>query len=397
MKGYETWTAPFTKAVPPASAVGRRRGQAVLPTLATLASVLSPLKGTAQGPPLRYNIFDLGTLGGPSSVALAVNEQGQVVGGADTREGDRHAFVWQGGVMRDLGVLPGDTISEANDLNNSGQIVGHSTPGVFCCNHAVLWENGQIIDLGGLGPQGGTNLAHGINESGQIVGIAQAGINGHAFLWQDWVMSDLGTLGGTYSLAWDINAAGDVVGVAWATSEERAFLWRNGVMTDLGTLGGAGSAAFGINDLGQVVGWAQHTPGNKFHHPFVWQNGVMTDLTTAAGFPEGRAWAVDGSGRVLHFEAFLYDPNHGVFQLQDLIPPDSGWLIVNSRGLNSAGWIVGYGIHQGAPRGYVMIPAPPPPPIPTVSGWGGLVLASLLVAASGIVMRGRRQFFSACH
>ncbi len=53
-------------------------------------------------PPITYNIVDLGTLVGLSSVALAINENGQVVGSADTPEGYRHAYLWKNGKMIDL-------------------------------------------------------------------------------------------------------------------------------------------------------------------------------------------------------------------------------------------------------------------------------------------------------
>src|SRR6202008_1929992 len=70
-----------------------------------------------------------------------------------------------------------------------------------------------------------------------------------------YTVTDLGTLGGTRSLARAINDAAQVVGyVWWSDNNYHAFLWQNGIMTDLGTFSGTVSEAYGINDQAQVVG-----------------------------------------------------------------------------------------------------------------------------------------------
>lgn len=82
-----------------------------------------------------------------------------------------------------------------------------------------------------------------------------------------------------FNAAFDINNRGQVVGLSDLPGDTttHAFLWQNVVMTDLGTLpGDFASFAFGINDRGQVVG--QSCDVNFNCRAFVWQDGVMTDL-----------------------------------------------------------------------------------------------------------------------
>jgi probable HAF family extracellular repeat protein len=216
-------------------------------------------------------VTDLGTLGGPSSIALALNERGQIVGSADTKTRDRngvwiqHAFLWQSGKMSDLGTLGGAYAAScgAVDVNEHRQVVGACWSNTIsfgqCGNgqHAFLWQNGKMRDLGTLGGKQPTSGAIAINDKGWIIGNSPATCSGHPFLWRNGRMIDLGALPGGHSAgAVAINERGQVIGNSATPGVQHAFVWQNGTMTDLGLLArnSSWSSATAINEHDQIVG-----------------------------------------------------------------------------------------------------------------------------------------------
>jgi probable HAF family extracellular repeat protein len=120
-------------------------------------------------------IADLGVLPGHSaSTARALNNQGQVAGVSTNAAGTARAFAWDLPGMRDLGTLPRDTGSEALAMNVFGTIVGRSGAADWSVSRATVWQNGVAVDLNARVREPGWTLirATGINDAGQIVGVA---------------------------------------------------------------------------------------------------------------------------------------------------------------------------------------------------------------------------------
>lgn len=116
-------------------------------------------------------LIELDILGGSNCFANDINNEGLVVGKADTEEGYYHAFLWQEGQpMRDLGTLPRGQNSEAMSINDRGEIVGNGDLGENS-RQALLWRDGTILHLNRQTfLRNGWDLQDGceINEAGEI-------------------------------------------------------------------------------------------------------------------------------------------------------------------------------------------------------------------------------------
>ena len=226
----------------------------------------------------------LGTLGGANAASFAINEDGLQTGWANVGLPQSvfsfYAYVAGGASMTNLGELPEAAWSCGDQINAAGRVVGVSetTGGRF--PRAFLADT--TMGMHSLGTLGGLESnANDINDANQIVGrsstvpIVDNWWAFHAFLWQEGVMIDLGTLpGDEYSSASAINAAGTVVG--WSQpgffgSQSRAVLWRRHEVVDLNALIPAGSgwvltSAADINAAGQIIGTGQFKSQSR---PFI--------------------------------------------------------------------------------------------------------------------------------
>lgn len=207
--------------------------------------------------------------------AYAINKNG--VGLVNANENIDGYFLWNNGIYSPIPAA----VNAPSRINDAGQIAAELANG-----HVGLWDQGVLTDLGTF-PGGSASRIQAIGTSGQIVGSALTAAGArHAALWSNGAVTDLGTLpGDSESTAWNINDAGDVVGFSYSATQSRPFRWSNGVMTELAPAGifntpsgtlNTGVIPYGMNGRGQIIGVLNSASGRR---PHVWDNGVLTDLT----------------------------------------------------------------------------------------------------------------------
>ena len=216
------------------------------------------LPSTAAAHPVRqYRAIDLGIPG----MVQAINDRGEAVGVGEFTPNLRRPFLWRDGRLIDLGQLTptADGRGEATDINNRGQVVGHSTIGSKeppIDDRAFIWRDGVMTALDVPGRDSG---AAGINDRGQIVGTYDIGTEPHAFLWRQGAVTDLGP-----GFVWDIDNLGRVAG-ARLDGQGHAIpcVWYRGRATDLSLGSSAQAQARAINNRGELGGSIRYPDGES--------------------------------------------------------------------------------------------------------------------------------------
>ncbi|MCC6233640.1 MAG: DUF3466 family protein [Verrucomicrobiales bacterium] len=236
-------------------------------------------------------MIDLGVLTGfaANSEALGVDRLGRVVGYSEAPDGRSRAFLWNGATLVNLGTLtglvPAHDDSRATAINDGGLIVGYSSPNKAETSprRAFVYESGAMRNLGLL-PDGSLSEAWDINNFGQVVGKADRATKSRAFLHTAGLMRDLNDLihdtriveagqvtdfefsasGWELQEARAINTSGAIVGAGTKAGKRRAFLavpaWVIG--KQIARPEGAVERFPEIELLGEVDG---DTPQNSFH------------------------------------------------------------------------------------------------------------------------------------
>lgn len=339
---------------------------------------ISQLTSSTPSISFYYAVTDLGTIGNDiMTYPLAINDEGQVVGYSQTDwlpfKAGHHAFLWQNGMMSDLGSL-GGTYRAACGINNLGQVVGYSQTNDGT-DHAFLWQDGTITDLGTRGGKDTGSVACGINDAGQVVGMSYSGSGyylgswptsyHHAFLWEKGTITDLENLTNKYdTFIFDINNAGQVVGILKEIDKRSfpsGFLWQDGVVTKIGPFESVdvnNSGQIAATSLGQIIGTSFNS-----RHAALWQINTITDLGTIGG-SNSHAFGINDAGTVVGYSKTKNHLNNHAFvwrdgimkDINDLLPANSGWELISALDINNNGQIVGFGKFNGRDKAFLLTP-----------------------------------------
>jgi len=216
--------------------------------------------------------------------------------------------------------------SLAVDINNDGQVIGYAETAVGSAFTAALWT----VDAEGTSASAPTPLkpigsntfsaGFGIDEAGNVVGQSSSGASLVAVLWNSGVAEPVvlpALAAGNNSNAFGISPDGTkIVGEAVDAAQiTRAVVWKADAQGDftiapqvlpvnIFAAGGelsSFSSANGVNDDGWIVGIAED--GNGVSHAALWRpnaSGIYAATDLRTGGEEGSiAYAVSASGQVV--------------------------------------------------------------------------------------------------
>ncbi|MCS6770774.1 MAG: Ig-like domain-containing protein [Kiritimatiellae bacterium] len=321
-----------------------------------------------------YAVRDLGALGGSSSRAHAVSERGEVVGEAETADGQIRAFLWSAERgMRDLGTLGGG-FSRAYAVNDRGEVAGESEApdGEI---RPVRWREDTGMESLPLPPNMWDGMINGLNNFGIAVGCAETRNGPRALVWTIDGVAELAPLRtATESAAYGVNDVGWIIGRQSLPVESgirsAPFLVDliNGKEARSRPMDTAqGGAALAINAQGVAVGYVEFEEGLRAAR---FDPGPEPSVRLIDTLENTYSIAFDINNRGEIVGTFSSSPEDDdrafvwregtMYDLNEWLDSAEPWHLVEARGINDRGEIVGYGILRDRERAFLLTPLPGP-------------------------------------
>ncbi|QGX38918.1 DUF3466 family protein [Permianibacter aggregans] len=397
----------------------------------------------------KYDVIDLGTLGGDYAFAFGLNNQGHAVGNAqgpvvdNVRQFSNHAFIWNGNatpMISDLGNLGKDG-SYARAISDSGLVVGYANKVTATSETGVetILERGfkvvpgsamEMLPTPALPTQ--NMRAYDIALDETIVGAVDVTID-NAQITRGYILPAgasepvlVNALSGGQGLVLrGVNSvAGKAVGFNQFDASTSRPLMVNladpTVAIELTSLGGIQAQAYAVNDHSQIAGYSWNADNTKIN-AVVFQPGDSSNPVVDLGqlverFNSSAAYDINNLGQVVGtarsattgstHSAFLYELNAStpVMQnLNDLIDCNADvsqrWHLVSAQSVNENGEIVGYGTKGNLTRAFLLRPSsdttppvacPEPPPFEDKNEAGSVSGFTALLALPMLFWRRRK-------
>lgn len=319
-----------------------------------------------------YAVRDLGTLGGESSRAYAINERGWIAGEAEAADGNMRAFLWTPETgMRDLGTLGGAS-SRAYAINDRGEVAGEAEDADGHL-HPFRWSAEHGMEKLPMPPDMRDGFIHALNNFGVLVGGAESDEGPRALVWTvDGVRVPPAIADSSSSAAHAVNDVGMVAGRIAATGEQEwvslAFFIDSPSETNARLPGphhNGGSAVLGLNARGDAVGFVENGRALRAARFLAGPPLVIEGLDTLDS-AYSLAYDLNDAGEAVGLFASSHEDDDRAFvwrggamlDLNEWVETAVPWYLVEARSINNRGEIAGYGLLHERERAVLLTPNP---------------------------------------